>query len=85
MTNPEKSGQEIMQEAVAGLERTVEAANAVEVSKTTVSEVADGTFRTIADDAFVECDISSGECKFYGPGGLSICDRSCDIPVWDQI
>jgi hypothetical protein len=41
--------------------------------------------RLIAEQAFGDCDLSSNYCKFYGKGEVGMCDRMCDVPVWDQI
>jgi hypothetical protein len=85
MTTPNMSGSERMARAVEDLELARKLADVGLESDALVVEVADSTFRTISDVAFGECDITIGLCKFYGADGLSVCDRSCNIPVWDQI
>jgi hypothetical protein len=36
-----------------------------------------------AEDLMGSCDYPS-YCKFYGDDA-GICDRSCDVPMWDQV
>lgn len=74
---------ELMEGALDNLAAAVEAAKAGAVDIDTVDQVYDGTMRTIAEVAFGGCDYPR-VCKFYGDNP-SFCDRSCDIPVWDQI
>jgi len=76
------TGKEIMATAVDNLRQTADASEAGGVDGETFDQVYDKTMRTIAHVAFGEC--GPGYCKFYGDD-VGICDRSCNVPVWDQI